>query len=293
MKPANNRYYSNAYGRFMTPDPSASSAHPSDPQTWNRYAYTVGDPVNRLDPSGLDYTDPTTDGSQGCMVAGDYDASIQCDFGGGFVESGASSIDPGWAVLWSVYLQAGAFSVSGPPKTSSSAPPLPSCDDVLTLEVSSFLSTQDPKLLTWDPALAAQLVAAGQTYGVDPRLMASIATLESGHGTVFGGTNNPFGLGPKLNFSTPGSAVNAEGRTLSHLIGYGDNTVAKLYSGLPGVLNGKGGFSQVPGYCQTSVAACQAAGVTVSGFLTSTFFMAAQGVGLAAGNPNNLAFPCP
>jgi hypothetical protein len=277
----------------MTPDTSGSSGHPSDPQTWNRYAYTGGDPVNRLDPSGLDFTDPTSSGGlQGCMEAGDYDASIQCDFGSGFVESGAS-IDPGWAVLWSVYLQAGAFSTNGPPKTSSSAPPLPSCDDVLTLEVSTFLSTQDPKLLAWDPALAAQLVQAGQTYGVDPRLMASIATLESGHGTVFGGTNNPFGLGPKLNFSTSTAAINAEGRTLNHLIGYGDNTVAKLYSGLHGIANGKGGFSQVPGYCQTSVAACQAAGVTVSGFLTSAPFMAAPGVGLTAGNPNSLGFPCP
>ena len=52
---ANNRYYSNAYGRFMTPDPSTNSRGPGDPQNWNRYAYTAGDPVNRLDPTGLDY----------------------------------------------------------------------------------------------------------------------------------------------------------------------------------------------------------------------------------------------
>jgi RHS repeat-associated protein len=48
---ANNRYYSNAYGRFMTPDPSQGS--PKDPRTWNRYAYTGGDPVNFVDPSGI------------------------------------------------------------------------------------------------------------------------------------------------------------------------------------------------------------------------------------------------
>ena len=117
---ANNRYYSNAYGRFMTVDPSASGAHPSDPQTWNRYAYTGGDPVNRLDPGGLDFTDPTTsDGLQGCMEAGDYHASIQCDFDGGFVGGGAS-IDPGWAILWSVYAQIGGFSVG--PTVSSTLP---------------------------------------------------------------------------------------------------------------------------------------------------------------------------
>jgi hypothetical protein len=111
------------------------------------------------------------------------------------------------------------------------------------------------------------------------------------HGSTFGGTNNPFGLGPKLNFLTPSAAVTSEGVTLKHLIAYGDTTVAKLYSGLPGIANGKIGFSQVPGYCQASVAACQAAGVTVSGFLTS--FVGAPGVRLTPGNPGILAFPCP
>ncbi len=55
---ANNRYYSNAYGRFMTADPYASSGGASDPQSWNRYAYTRGDPVNRYDPAGTDDCGP-------------------------------------------------------------------------------------------------------------------------------------------------------------------------------------------------------------------------------------------
>src|SRR5208282_252571 len=50
---ANNRYYSNAYGRFMTPDFGMGSS-PTDPGSWNRYAYTRGDPVNRFDPWGTD-----------------------------------------------------------------------------------------------------------------------------------------------------------------------------------------------------------------------------------------------
>ena len=54
---ANNRYYSNAYGRFMTPDPYSGGT--TDPQSWNKYSYTRGDPVNRSDPSGLgDTGDP-------------------------------------------------------------------------------------------------------------------------------------------------------------------------------------------------------------------------------------------
>jgi RHS repeat-associated protein len=54
---ANNRYYFNSLGRFVTPDPYASNSggagDPSGPQSWNKYAYTRGDPVNRVDPAGM------------------------------------------------------------------------------------------------------------------------------------------------------------------------------------------------------------------------------------------------
>ena len=75
---ANNRYYLNAYGRFMTPDPSSSSAGPSNPQSWNRYAYTSGDPVNFHDPGGL-MESPV------CDFDGNEDPSC---FGGGDGNSG-------------------------------------------------------------------------------------------------------------------------------------------------------------------------------------------------------------
>ncbi len=60
---ADQRYYASAFGsggtsayyRFLTPDPSQSSAGPSNPGSWNRYAYAGGEPVNRGDPSGLDW----------------------------------------------------------------------------------------------------------------------------------------------------------------------------------------------------------------------------------------------
>lgn len=54
---ADQRYYASASGRFNTADPSTSSAGPSDPVSWNRYSYTGGDPVNRLDPGGTDWCD--------------------------------------------------------------------------------------------------------------------------------------------------------------------------------------------------------------------------------------------
>jgi RHS repeat-associated protein len=59
---ADNRYYSNAYGRFMTPDPDGASARTNNPQSWNRYPYVQGDPVNSNDPTGLDGFDDGGDG---------------------------------------------------------------------------------------------------------------------------------------------------------------------------------------------------------------------------------------
>ena len=58
---ADQRYYASAFGRFMLPDPYRASSGPADPGSWNRYSYTRGDPVNRLDARGMDDTcpDPT------------------------------------------------------------------------------------------------------------------------------------------------------------------------------------------------------------------------------------------
>jgi RHS repeat-associated protein len=49
---ANQRYYSNVQGRFMTPDPYSGSAAANNPQSWNGYSYAISEPVNMLDPTG-------------------------------------------------------------------------------------------------------------------------------------------------------------------------------------------------------------------------------------------------
>ena len=42
-------------GRWPSPDPSGlASAHPTDPRSWNRYAYVLNDPLALVDPLGLD-----------------------------------------------------------------------------------------------------------------------------------------------------------------------------------------------------------------------------------------------
>ena len=49
-----NRYMTPGNGRFITPDPSKGAfANPANPGSWNLYAYTRGDPINRTDPRGL------------------------------------------------------------------------------------------------------------------------------------------------------------------------------------------------------------------------------------------------
>jgi RHS repeat-associated protein len=47
------RYMSSAQGRFASPDPLLNSGRPWEPQSWNRYAYTLNNPLRLVDPTGL------------------------------------------------------------------------------------------------------------------------------------------------------------------------------------------------------------------------------------------------
>jgi len=63
------RRYGSYWSRFSQPDPYDGSYSLSNPQSFNRYAYVQGDPVNFIDPSGLMPCAP-----------GDY--SAECDSSG-------------------------------------------------------------------------------------------------------------------------------------------------------------------------------------------------------------------
>ncbi|NWF82660.1 MAG: RHS repeat-associated core domain-containing protein, partial [Bryobacteraceae bacterium] len=52
-----NRMYKVEWGRFSTPDPSATGAAKQS-STWNKYAYVEGDPANFHDPEGLQLRKP-------------------------------------------------------------------------------------------------------------------------------------------------------------------------------------------------------------------------------------------
>jgi RHS repeat-associated protein len=57
MDYADQRYYSSSLGRFLTPDPykvnDGGPGDPIEPQSWNRYPYVQGDPINYFDQEGL------------------------------------------------------------------------------------------------------------------------------------------------------------------------------------------------------------------------------------------------
>jgi RHS repeat-associated protein len=52
------RYFNSTQGRFTSVDPLMSSANISDPQTFNRYAYVLNNPLSLTDPTGLSAQDP-------------------------------------------------------------------------------------------------------------------------------------------------------------------------------------------------------------------------------------------
>jgi RHS repeat-associated protein len=54
------RYYGAEMGRFLSPDPVLGT--PGNPQSWNRYAYVLNNPVKLVDPLGLySVTGPAAD----------------------------------------------------------------------------------------------------------------------------------------------------------------------------------------------------------------------------------------
>ena len=48
------RYYSSSLGRFISPDPDNAGASIDAPQSWNAYSYVLNNPLNAVDPDGLD-----------------------------------------------------------------------------------------------------------------------------------------------------------------------------------------------------------------------------------------------
>jgi RHS repeat-associated protein len=105
---ADQRMYASLYGRFNSPDPyqasASGSSNPRRPQSWNRYSYVLGDPINFYDPQGLfalqsgNGTDDCPPGmvfyNNGCVVAVNDGAGKGMPNGGGGGGGGAAAAPP-------------------------------------------------------------------------------------------------------------------------------------------------------------------------------------------------------
>ena len=90
---ADQRHYNPGFGRFMTADRSNANIDYGNPTSWNRYAYTNGDPVNGMDPTGQDDIgdDFSTVGTHAGSFVGD-------DTSGGYSGSSGSDGAPDYSV---------------------------------------------------------------------------------------------------------------------------------------------------------------------------------------------------
>jgi RHS repeat-associated protein len=112
---AGQRYYGNAMGRFLTPDPGGvNTVDPTDPGSWNRYAYVGGDPINFADRTGR-YRNIV--GNCGDLVNGQPQDG--CDDGGGDDEGGNSA--SGVCGYWEVGFVETSCPSYGPPSRTSTA----------------------------------------------------------------------------------------------------------------------------------------------------------------------------
>jgi len=103
------RFYASGYGRFNTVDPYNGSFNPASPVSFGRYTYSLGDPINHYDPSGLEACDDAVQHGAGGFRAKDEDGCGQSGgsfsgpdedtSGGGGFDSGVSvSVGGGWGL---------------------------------------------------------------------------------------------------------------------------------------------------------------------------------------------------
>ena len=79
------REYHEIQGRWVLPDPAGLAAvDPTNPQSWNRYAYVVGNPLGLIDPLGLYHTVPDNSdpNDPADLIVGDYNGDKLCDVNG-------------------------------------------------------------------------------------------------------------------------------------------------------------------------------------------------------------------
>ncbi|MGH9583949.1 MAG: RHS repeat-associated core domain-containing protein, partial [Bryobacteraceae bacterium] len=120
----NARYFTNALGRFNSPDPANAGADPTDPQTWNAYAYVRNNPLALIDPTGMDDNGTDNSSPPTFSVTGTACSwwQVLCWFGGGG-SGGESSGSGDEGLMWDSFPsggQSGQQTTTTPPQMRES-----------------------------------------------------------------------------------------------------------------------------------------------------------------------------
>jgi hypothetical protein len=118
---------SSALGRFTSLDPTLISADPANPQSWNRYAYVLNNPLRKIDPDGRYNRDVHQDLTIALAYAAGFsatdareiglaDQAIDDKFGAGDKDNRVNyhfATVERRAQLWEIFVTEGTFSSLG------------------------------------------------------------------------------------------------------------------------------------------------------------------------------------
>ena len=196
------RYNSSAMGRFMSPD--SIGGRPAFPQSWNLYAYVANNPLNAVDPTGLDciYINNDTGKYEG-FNSGDCDNSTEAKANtGNYVDGTVNTIytttgtDQGVVTGYS-----GTNNDSGTPTLlsgtfNSSAPPTNS-DALNPFAQGVFSQLNQMNILNNTLKIYGASAVIGITGGAACYYLCPAATITTLGATV-GGTLGPAAADPRL-----------------------------------------------------------------------------------------------
>lgn len=238
-----NRQYSQTQGRWLHPDPAGLAAvDPTNPQTWNRYAYVGNNPVSYNDPWGLVMdicggpANPHCSGndpeSANTGLGLNWDLSMLLNSNTGYWGVvGCSNCDEGQGFFLTEWINTSldlALIFDG--EDNSNSPTNNGCS-VSSSSINNYLTTKNSPLA----GQGSNFMATGQTYNLDARLLVSLSGAETTFGTnitagqfnalnvLYNGLNSPF--------SSWQSNINAAGKSLTNPAnGYDLANTSTMYS---------------------------------------------------------------
>jgi len=228
---AMDRFYASSIGRFLSADKVHANPDPSQPQNWNRYTYTAGDPINRFDPSGRCFV--VLDEFE---VSNSWECDPNCDPDEDFCSDPAP--DP---VIAPVIPLPTATPCS---ITAQSILDFMDSTKAFTAKGQPIASGSEPMATL---AYAQDILADAIADNVDPRLLVAVSFVEGkwGGDADAAAKDNSFGLhnssGGLANFTNAGgwdASIQQAANVLSQHINAGQTSVSSLYSGNNSRTNG-------------------------------------------------------